>query len=206
MRPLNLLGRCFGTLIVTARESNDAHGSTRWRVRCQKDGNEIVALAGNLTRGRTTTCGKHAGKRATTGPENWNYKHGQSSYKDRRASRTYKTWESMLRRCLNPKDKDYENYGGRGITICARWQEGFSNFLADMGERPEGKTLDRKEVNGNYEPGNCKWSDPQEQAKNRRAYKALDKFSDEELLAEVRRRGLDMRSEDRSLPDIMLTI
>lgn len=136
------------------------------------------------------TCGKHAGARATTGPENWNYKHGQSSYKHRKASRTYKTWESMLRRCTNPKDKDYGNYGGRGITICSRWRDSFVDFLADMGERPEGRTLDRKDVNGNYEPKNCAWATPQEQAQNRRKYQALDKFSDDEILTEVHRRNL----------------
>lgn len=80
---------------------------------------------------------------------------------------TYKIWEKMLARCRNQNNKGYPRYGGRGITVCERWAD-FSNFLADMGERPEGLSLDRINVNGNYEPGNCRWATAKEQALNRR--------------------------------------
>lgn len=85
-------------------------------------------------------------------------------------SRTYNSWTAMKRRCLNLTNKDYENYGGRGITICNRWlgEDGFINFLSDMGERPKGTTLDRIDNNGNYEPSNCKWSTSKQQSNNRR--------------------------------------
>jgi hypothetical protein len=73
----------------------------------------------------------------------------------------------MKERCLYKNNPNYAYYGGRGITICERWMD-FKNFLADMGERPDGMTLDRKEKNGNYEPDNCKWSTKSEQALNRR--------------------------------------
>lgn len=73
----------------------------------------------------------------------------------------------MRRRCRNPNHQAYPHYGGRGITICARWDR-FANFLADMGPRPRGKTLDRIDVNGNYEFGNCRWATPYEQITNRR--------------------------------------
>jgi hypothetical protein len=76
----------------------------------------------------------------------------------------------MKHRTLNPNSGAYENYGGRGITVCERWcgENGFANFLADLGPRPEGMTLDRIDVNGNYEPSNCKWSTAYEQVHNRR--------------------------------------
>ena len=76
----------------------------------------------------------------------------------------------MKKRCLDPSSHNYRNYGGRGITICDRWldRQGFDNFLADMGERPEGKTLDRRNNVGDYEPGNCRWATSSEQNSNRR--------------------------------------
>lgn len=74
----------------------------------------------------------------------------------------------MLARCFNPKTNGYERYGGRGITVCERWRgpDGFENFLADMGERPAGMTLDRRDNDGNYELGNCRWATLVEQARD----------------------------------------
>ena len=96
--------------------------------------------------------------------------HGHRRGPDGKKSGTYTSWESLKARCLNPKHVKYSNYGGRGITIDPRWlgREGFINFLADMGIRPEGKTLDRIRKEGNYEKANCKWSDDSEQNLNRR--------------------------------------
>lgn len=88
--------------------------------------------------------------------------HGKSKTK------TYKTWDCMKQRCYNPNDNNYPNYGGRGIRICDRWLESFTNFYDDMGDRPKHKTIDRIDVDGNYEPGNCKWATPKEQCNNTR--------------------------------------
>lgn len=83
-------------------------------------------------------------------------------------SRTYKSWRNMKQRCLNPNHRHYEYYGGRGITVCERWRKSFENFLADMGERPLGTSIDRIDNNGNYEPGNCRWMHWQGQVENKR--------------------------------------
>ncbi len=83
--------------------------------------------------------------------------------------RTYSSWSHMKNRCNNPNYYNYHNYGGRGIKICKRWSE-FEAFFKDMGIRPQGKTLDRINNNGDYKPSNCTWSTPLEQAKNKRLH------------------------------------
>lgn len=88
--------------------------------------------------------------------------HGQS----RPRTPEYTTWGMMKSRCLNPKNKRYNRYGGRGITICARWLESFQNFYDDMGARPAGTSLERRDNDGNYEPLNCYWATPKEQQNN----------------------------------------
>lgn len=84
---------------------------------------------------------------------------------------TYWSWSGMQIRCYYPSNPSYTRYGGRGIKVCERWmgEHGFVNFLADMGEKPDGKSLDRIDNDGNYEPGNCKWSTGVEQQANRRS-------------------------------------
>lgn len=82
---------------------------------------------------------------------------------------TYSSWRGMIVRCEQPSQRAYPNYGGRGIRVCERWRGSFDAFLMDMGPRPEGCTLDRIDVNGNYEASNCRWATPKEQSANKRA-------------------------------------
>lgn len=107
--------------------------------------------------------------------------HGHSTKST--ASRTYTTWAMMKNRCKNKNAPNYPRYGGRGITYCERWEQ-FENFLEDMGDRPEGKTLDRIDTNSNYCPENCKWSSVKEQQRNTRTTKFFTYNGETKCLSE----------------------
>lgn len=158
-------GQRFGRLVVISHaQSAGMSRAHRWLCECDC-GARIVALGTSLRSGETRSCGclkreiaKAAGDRTRT--------HGLSG------SSTYNIWDSLRQRCTNPKRKDYPGYGGRGIRVCPRWDD-FECFLEDMGPRPPGCSIERRDVNGDYTPGNCRWATAVEQARNTRANKVL---------------------------------
>lgn len=152
----DITGERFGLWTVLGRADDiTEEGVSRWRVKCAC-GTVKEIWKSSLTAGRSKGCGCH---RKTAGARPKRYR-----------TRTYVCWERMKSRCLDKKDSRYSYYGGRGITVCEHWMI-FKNFLEDMGEAPDGRSLERIDVNGNYEPGNCEWADLDTQANNQRGQK-----------------------------------
>lgn len=159
-RLVNLVGQSFNRWTVIARAENSAAGQTRWLCRCTC-GNEAVVQAAALKNNHSKSCGclkvETTVKRFT--------KHGYA--KAGVYSPTYGSWAAMVARCTNPNHDAYPYYGGSGIKVCQRWLD-FSNFIADLGEKPEGYSIERRDVKLGYEPGNCYWATLIEQARNKR--------------------------------------
>lgn len=133
---------------------------TAWDCLCDC-GETTNVLSENLKSGRTKSCGCLASEE-TAARNTANAKHGLWRTPE------HQSWSNMRNRCLSPSNPDYHNYGGRGIKVCDPWLNDFPAFLRDMGPKPPMHTLERKESNGNYEPGNCIWATPKQQANNTR--------------------------------------
>lgn len=160
----DISGKRFARLLVI-RRSDLKGGKPRWECACDC-GNAVIVIGGNLTNGHTRSCGCLQSQRTSES----HLKHGFSDTVE------YHAWRSAMKRCTDPIHPEYQRYGGRGITMSDRWTASFEAFLADMGPRPSGMTLDRIDNDGpytgpchEYPNGNCRWATIPEQNRNKRA-------------------------------------
>lgn len=161
---IDLTGERFGRLIVISRAGINSYGKPTWNCMCDC-GNHVIVNAHELRNGDTKSCGCFQNEQIRIP----HYTHRGTH------DRLYRIWASMKTRCTNPKCKEYKDYGGRGITICQEWMnnyEEFRNWANSSGydaTAPRGEcTLDRINVNGNYEPKNCRWVSTYIQNQNKR--------------------------------------
>lgn len=163
-KPPTMFGDRYGSLLVIGEGSHteDYRGNVMYiaKVVCICGAQFEVRLK-SLRDGNTKSCGCGRSDAMPKGIFHHHHSHGMSK------TSTYRIWAGMKKRCMNPKTVGYENWGGRGIKVCDRWMK-FENFLSDMGERPDGLSLDRIDFNGDYEPDNCRWADRATQGFNTR--------------------------------------
>ena len=160
-RVKNLTGKKFCRLLVVSRAENTIDGRAKWNCKCDC-GTSIIARGSNLMNGHTQSCGCLKKERTIE----TSVIHGKSHTK------IHNLWKNMKQRCSNPDNHKYKNYGGRGIKVCDEWNKDFQNFYDYVSQLPhygeQGYSLDRIDNDGNYEPGNVKWSTSTEQSRNRR--------------------------------------
>jgi hypothetical protein len=170
---VDLMGQRFGRLSVTGRAPStrkpSGQVSTQWACGCDC-GNQVVASTSNLRAGHTQSCGCYKRERIveTVGPRSTT--HGHTRYGTQTPE--YAALHNAIQRCHNPNDKRYEDYGGRGLTVCTEWRASFEAFLAHVGPKPGPEySIDRIDNDKGYEPGNVRWSTAKVQTNNRRPHR-----------------------------------
>lgn len=162
----DLTGQVFGRLAVIRIDGKDSGSKWRWLCQCEC-GNIVSVLGYNLKSGNSRSCGclcaDNISARSTI--------HGLAKTTEHIA------WSTMKQRCCNQKKEHFDHYGGRGIKVCERWVNSFTNFLADMGPRPSSRhSIERNDVNGDYSPENCRWATKKEQMRNMRRNRLIVAF------------------------------
>lgn len=175
------------------------NGSKKYKCLCEC-GNYTIVSTANLKNKTTKSCGCYNRELKAERGRKQLYKDGLSNHP------LYPTWSSMKARCYNKNNNRYKHYGGRGIKVCDRWKNSFKNFLEDMGEKPsKNHSLDRINVNGNYEPENCKWATGSEQAINKRQitqYKNIHKRKDRNrYIVTMKRNGYIRHKNTKTLQE-----
>lgn len=160
---IDISGVRFGRIIPIKRNGADRFGNAKWMCICDC-GKKFIAISNNIRSGNTSSCGCLKSEIDSTRTRT----HGMSK------TGSYSVWTSMKQRCLNPKNKDFKYYGGRGITICKKWLK-YENFVSDMGLRPsQDHQIDRKNNNLGYSKQNCRWTDRIHQMSNTRSNKYIE--------------------------------
>lgn len=156
------VGYRSGRIVTVEVVSRDSKGNAYWLCKCDCGETTTVSQC-SIKSGDTRSCGCY--REETSGKSNW--KHGKTK------TRTYSVWSDMKARCAGKTEQCRKDYAARGITVCDRWLDSFENFLADMGEQPDGMMLERKDNDKGYDPDNCTWATRKEQNRNRRSVRYL---------------------------------
>lgn len=182
--PDDLTGQKFSRLTVTALSNErDADRGAKFECLCTC-GSRVTVSRKSLIQGNTKSCGCWKREESSIRLTELKTTHGMTG------STEYNIWANMIQRCTNPASQAYNDYGGRGIAVCDRWKGSFEAFYADMGPRPSpDHTLDRRNTDGNYEPGNCRWVTWDVQQNNRRNNVRVDHEDASETLSNVARRS-----------------